>query len=95
MTATTVGAPPVARAATAIGAWNLVSRLTGFARALAMAAALGTTALGDTYQAANLVSNILFELLAGGVLSAVLVPTFVQRAGPAADRLLPAPLDGG
>jgi putative peptidoglycan lipid II flippase len=82
-----VGAPPVGRSTTAIAAWNLVSRITGFARALAMAAALGTTALGDTYQAANLVSNILFELLAGGVLSAVLVPTFVQRGGGAADRL--------
>ena len=69
-----------------IGIWNLVSRITGFARALAMGAALGATALGDTYQAANLVSNILFELLAGGVLSAVLVPTFVQRRDDA-DRL--------
>lgn len=86
-TASDVASRPVDRSAAAIGAWNLVSRVTGFARALAMAAALGTTALGDTYQAANLVSNILFELLAGGVLSAVLVPAFVQRAGPAADRL--------
>ena len=53
--------------------------LTGFARVLAMGAALGATSLGDTYQAANLVSNVLFELLAGGMLSAVLVPTFVAR----------------
>jgi putative peptidoglycan lipid II flippase len=72
-------APSLARSTTAIGAWNLVSRITGFGRALAMGAALGATALGDTFQAANLVSNILFELLAGGVLSAVLVPAFVQR----------------
>lgn len=79
--------PSVERSTAAIGAWNLVSRVTGFGRALAMSAALGATALGDTYQAANLVSNILFELLAGGVLSAVLVPTLVQRAGREADRL--------
>lgn len=81
---TAVDAPPearpgIGRAAAAITAWNLVSRLTGFARVVAMGAALGATALGDTYQAANLVSNVLFELLAGGMLSAVLVPTFVQR----------------
>jgi putative peptidoglycan lipid II flippase len=67
------------RAAAAITAWNVVSRATGFARVVAMAAALGATPLGDTYQSANLVSNILFELLAGGMLSAVLVPAFVQR----------------
>jgi putative peptidoglycan lipid II flippase len=67
----------LARATATVTAWNLVSRVTGFARVLAMGAALGATALGDTYQSANLVSNILFELLAGGMLSSVLVPTFV------------------
>src|SRR5206468_2922951 len=41
-------------------------------------AAVGTTFLGNTYQTSNLVSNILFELLAAGVLSSVLVPTFVR-----------------
>lgn len=71
--------PGLGRAAASVSAWNLVSRLTGFARVLAMGAALGATSLGDTYQAANLVSNVLFELLAGGMLSAVLVPTFVAR----------------
>ncbi len=62
-----------------IAAWNLASRLTGFVRVLAVGAALGTTYAGNTYQSANLVSNILFELLAAGVLSSVLVPTFVAR----------------
>lgn len=68
----------LARATATITAWNLVSRGTGFIRVIAMGAALGTTALGDTYQSANLVSNILFELLAGGLLSSILVPTFVE-----------------
>ena len=62
-----------------ITAWNLVSRLTGFVRVIAIGAALGTTFLGNTYQSSNLVSNILFELLAAGLLSSVLVPTFVAR----------------
>src|SRR5207237_5706408 len=61
-----------------ITAWNLVSRVTGFVRVIAIGAALGTTFLGNTYQSSNLVSNILFELLAAGVLSSVLVPTFVR-----------------
>ena len=46
-------------------------------RVLAVGGALGTTFLGNTYQTANLVSNVLFELLAAGMLSSVLVPTFV------------------
>ncbi|HET7718926.1 MAG TPA: lipid II flippase MurJ, partial [Acidimicrobiales bacterium] len=44
---------------------------------VAVGGALGTTYLGNTYQSANLVSNLLFELLAAGILSSVLVPPFV------------------
>lgn len=55
----------------------MASRLTGLLRVLAVAGALGTTFLGNTYQSANLVSNLLFELLAAGLLSSVLVPAFV------------------
>ncbi|MEJ7585243.1 MAG: lipid II flippase MurJ [Acidimicrobiales bacterium] len=92
----------VGRAAATITAWNLVSRLTGFARVLATAAALGIAALGDTYQSANLVSNILFELLAGGLLFSVLIPTFVgmidggqrDRASAVASVLLARALVG-
>ncbi len=67
----------LARSTAAVSGLNLLSRVTGLGRVIAMSAALGATALGDTYQVANLTSNILFELLAGGVLSAALVPTFV------------------
>ncbi len=74
-------APPpqdrIGRDTAVITFWNLISRLTGFARVVAVSAALGITRLGDTYQSANEVSNIMFELLAGGILYAVLVPTFV------------------
>ena len=55
-----------------------VSRAFGFLRVLVIAAVLGTTYLGNAFQAANSVSNVLFELVAAGALSAVLVPTFVQ-----------------
>src|SRR5207244_2261260 len=34
--------------------------------------------LGDAFQSANSFSNVLFELLAAGALSAVLVPAFVR-----------------
>ena len=68
----------VTRAAASMGGVTVVSRLTGFVRVLVIAAVLGTTYLGNTFQASNSVSNILFELLAAGALSAVLVPTFVK-----------------
>src|SRR5919106_624764 len=66
-----------ARAAAGMGAVTAVSRALGFVRVLVVTAVLGTTSLGDAFQSANSVSNVLFELLAAGALSAVLVPTFV------------------
>ncbi len=66
------------RAAVGMGAIAAVSRAIGFVRVLVVAAVLGTTYLGNAFQSANSVSNILFELLAAGALSAVLVPTFVD-----------------
>ncbi|MGK2947689.1 MAG: lipid II flippase MurJ [Acidimicrobiales bacterium] len=67
------------RAAAGMGAIAAVSRLVGFVRVLVVAAVLGATYLGNAFQAANSVSNVLFELLAAGALSAVLVPAFVDR----------------
>ncbi|HYI62789.1 MAG TPA: lipid II flippase MurJ [Acidimicrobiales bacterium] len=71
--------PDVGRAAVSVSLVNTVSRLTGFVRVVATGAALEIGPLGDTYQNANVVSNVLFELLAGGLLFAVLVPAFVAR----------------
>lgn len=69
------------RDAAAVSTWNLLSRLTGVARVVILGGALGATRLGDTYQGANQVSNVLFELLAAGTLSAILVPGLVGRLG--------------
>ncbi|HEY8545348.1 MAG TPA: lipid II flippase MurJ [Acidimicrobiales bacterium] len=66
------------RAAAGMGAMTALSRVAGFVRVLVIITVLGTNDLGDAFQAANLLSNVLFELLAAGALSAVLVPTFVQ-----------------
>lgn len=67
----------VGRAARIMGAATALSRLLGFGRVLVIAAILGTTDLGDIFSASNSVSNVLFDLLAAGALSAVLVPGFV------------------
>lgn len=67
---------------------TLVSRVTGFGRVIATAAVLGSGLLGDVYQTANLIPNLLFELVAGGVLQAVLVPSFVEARRVGGRRLL-------
>jgi putative peptidoglycan lipid II flippase len=61
-----------------MGAITAVSRVVGFLRVLVVAAVLGFSSLGDAFQSANSLSNVLFELLAAGALSAVLVPAFVR-----------------
>jgi putative peptidoglycan lipid II flippase len=66
------------RAARLMGAATAVSRMLGFGRVLVIAAVLGTTDLGNIFSASNSVSNVLFDLLAAGALSAVLVPAFVE-----------------
>jgi putative peptidoglycan lipid II flippase len=68
----------LARSTAAMTALTAVSRITGFARIVVVAAVLGTTYLGNTYQSANTVPNILFELFAAGALQAVLIPTLVE-----------------
>jgi putative peptidoglycan lipid II flippase len=70
--------PRTVRAAAGMGAITAVSRAFGFVRVLVIAAVLGTTYLGNAFQSANAVSNVLFELVAAGALSAVLVPAFVD-----------------
>jgi putative peptidoglycan lipid II flippase len=71
--------PPggMARDAIVVTVCTLLSRVTGFVRVLVAAAVLSTGLLGDTYYAANIVPNLLFELVAGGALQAVLLPAFV------------------
>src|ERR671911_1632986 len=66
------------RAAAGMGAITAVSRTLGLVRVLVVSAVLGVSFLGNAFQQANSVSNVLFELLAAGALSAVLVPAFVE-----------------
>ena len=64
----------LARAALAIAAVTVVARVVGFLRIAVFARTVGTTPLGDTYQTANTLPNILFEIVAGGALAAAVVP---------------------
>ncbi len=67
---------------------TLISRVSGFGRVLAVAAVLGNGVLADVYLSANMIPNLLFELVALGVLQAVLVPAFVAARREGGDRAL-------
>lgn len=69
----------IVRSSAPVALGTALSRLTGFLRLAAMAYAIGFTRLTDTYNLANTTPNIVYELLLGGVLSATLVPVFVDH----------------
>ena len=58
-----------------------LSRATGLARTAAMAIALGVSEsrLADSYNIANTLPNIIYELVLGGVLSSVFIPVLVEE----------------
>ncbi|HEX2241022.1 MAG TPA: murein biosynthesis integral membrane protein MurJ [Actinomycetota bacterium] len=68
----------LARGALVITLATTASRITGFLRVVVVAGTLGTTFLANVYQTANTAPNLLFELMAAGVLTSVFVPTFVS-----------------
>jgi len=70
-----------AAAAVGLAAVTALGRGAGFVRTLVFARTVGATCLGDTYVTANTVPNILFDVVAGGALAALVVPVM---AGPAA-----------
>jgi putative peptidoglycan lipid II flippase len=71
----------IARAAVLIAAVTVAARLAGFARVVVFTRTVGPSCLGDTYFTANTVPNIVFDIVAGGALSSLVVPVL---AGPVA-----------
>jgi putative peptidoglycan lipid II flippase len=72
----------LSRATIGMTAGTLLSRITGFGRIVALAYALGLgprARLADTYNLANTTPNIVYDLLLGGILSAFIVPVFVDQ----------------
>ena len=66
------------RASSVMAVGTIASRVTGLIRNLLLVALLGTAILGDTYNVANTMPNILYNLLIGGALTAVFVPQIVR-----------------
>ena len=68
----------IIRSSAIMAAGTFVSRITGLVRSLLLVGVLGTTLLGDTYNVANTMPNILYNLIIGGALTAVFVPQMVR-----------------
>ena len=64
-----------------VGGLTLAARVVGFGRSLVFSKTVGDTCLGDVYNAANALPNVLFEVAAGGVLAGVVVPVVARHLG--------------
>jgi len=70
--------PTIARSTAIMSIATALSRMTGFVRTWAMAAALGAGAIASAYNISNNIPNLIFELVAGGVLGSLFIPTFTD-----------------
>ena len=68
----------VGSSAALISVFVIISRITGFMRTWAMAFALGSTMLASSYQVANNLPNMLYELVVGGMLVTAFLPVYVS-----------------
>ncbi len=66
------------RASSVMAVGTIISRATGFIRNILAVAVLGTALLADTYNVANTMPNILYNLLVGGALTAIFVPQLIR-----------------
>ncbi|HEX2308314.1 MAG TPA: lipid II flippase MurJ [Jatrophihabitantaceae bacterium] len=64
----------LARAAAVIAVLTVLARLAGFVRTAVFSRAVGPGCVGSVYQTANTIPNIIFDIIAGGTLAALVVP---------------------
>lgn len=70
------------RASAVMASGTMVSRILGLAKAMLLAIAIGSvgSTSADAFQNGNLLPNIVYMILLGGMLNAVLVPQIVKAA---------------
>ena len=73
------GAERLGRSAAVMAVGTALSRITGLGRLIALAFALGVaeSRLADSYNIANTMPNVIYELILGGVLTSVFIPVLV------------------
>lgn len=72
------GKPSVLKSTLVMSIATTLSKITGFARTWAMAFALGNTVLASSYQIAFNLPNMLYELVAGGILTTAFLPVYLS-----------------
>ncbi|MDO5749587.1 MAG: lipid II flippase MurJ [Rothia sp. (in: high G+C Gram-positive bacteria)] len=64
-----------------MAAGTLVSRVLGFVKAILLTVAIGSISnVGDVFETANTLPNLIYVLVAGGVFNSVLVPQIIKAA---------------
>jgi putative peptidoglycan lipid II flippase len=76
----------VFRNSAVMAGFNLLSRLLGYGRTVAIGATLGGGAVGNAYTAAVYSPQMIYELLLGGTLTSVVVPLLVRARKSDSDR---------
>ena len=77
----------IGRAAVLIGALTVAARLLGFVRTIVFAGTVKTSCLSAAYVTANLVPNVIYDIVLGGALTAIAVPILArpaEKSAPAA-----------
>jgi peptidoglycan biosynthesis protein MviN/MurJ (putative lipid II flippase) len=80
----------IGRAALLIGAITMLARVIGFGRQVVFAHTVQASCLGTAYTTANMVPNIIYDIVMGGALTAVVVPVLAGPALATGDRGGPA-----
>jgi putative peptidoglycan lipid II flippase len=81
---TTTGDGSLGRAGVFLASGTVVSRILGFIAAIILARTLGTVGSGaDAFALANQLPNNIYALVAGGILTAILVPHIVKATSHA------------
>jgi len=84
----------IGRAALLIGAITMLARVIGFGRQVVFAHTVQASCVGTAYTTANMVPNIIYDIVMGGALTAVVVPVLagpvLASTGPGAAGDMPA-----
>ena len=81
MSDTVTGTGGIGRASAFLASGTIVSRILGFVKVIVLAAIIGQFgAAADTFAIANQLPNTIYVIVAGGILTAVLVPQIVRAS---------------
>jgi putative peptidoglycan lipid II flippase len=70
----------IGRAAALIAALTIVARVLGLVRTLVFSQTVGASCLGTAYTTANLVPNVVYDIVLGGALTSIMVPVLARPA---------------